>query len=309
MRVLVYGAGVIGSYLTHVLTRSNNDVTLLARGQRADDLERDGLVIRHYFQLKTTVDRVQLIRTLKTDDEYDLVFVVMTYTDFPAVLPVLAKNRSQNIVIIGNNTDAHDMDHYLREHSDPPKNVAFGFQTTAGTRKNNRIICIRGGGGQMVLGGLHGPIPFEPLLNQAFAKTKYKLVYHENIDAWLKNHIVPIVVLNVATVIHEHQMKKIAGDDKLLRQMIAAMDEGFRVLEALNYPLTPAAQASLIRNRPMLMRLLLKVYHRLPFSQLVNGSVSEIVALSRVLRRWKEQTPIRTPNWDDLERKFHAKLN
>ncbi|MEK5086341.1 hypothetical protein MKY98_05315 [Paenibacillus sp. FSL M8-0228] len=69
-------------------------------------------------------------------------------------------------------------------------------------------------------------------------------IYHENIDAWLKNHIVPIVVLNFVTVTHERQMKKIAGDDKLLRQMIAAMDEGFRVLEALRYPLTPAAQAS-----------------------------------------------------------------
>lgn len=32
MKVLVYGAGVIGCYLTHVLCEAGNDVTLLTRG-------------------------------------------------------------------------------------------------------------------------------------------------------------------------------------------------------------------------------------------------------------------------------------
>ena len=33
MKVLVYGSGVIGCYLAHVLCAAGNDVTLLARGQ------------------------------------------------------------------------------------------------------------------------------------------------------------------------------------------------------------------------------------------------------------------------------------
>ncbi|MEK4730837.1 hypothetical protein ACYCS5_20080 [Paenibacillus sp. SEL3] len=73
-------------------------------------------------------------------------------------------------------------------------------------------------------------------------------IYHEYIDAWLKNHIVPVIVLNFVTVIHERQMKKIAGDDKLLRQMIAAMDEGFRMLEALRYPQTTGVDAPFYEN-------------------------------------------------------------
>ncbi|URJ61336.3 hypothetical protein [Paenibacillus polymyxa] len=73
-----------------------------------------------------------------------------------------------------------------------------------------------------------------------------------------------------------------------MRQMIAAMDEGFRVLEALRYPLTPAVQASLIRKRPALMRLFMKFYHSMPISRLVDGPVGEIVALSRVFHLWKE---------------------
>ena len=53
MRTLVYGAGVIGSYLTHVLCAAGNDVTLLARGGWKEALEQDGLTIVHYLQRKT----------------------------------------------------------------------------------------------------------------------------------------------------------------------------------------------------------------------------------------------------------------
>ncbi|RRJ66138.1 ketopantoate reductase family protein [Paenibacillus oralis] len=307
MRVLVYGAGVLGSYLAHVLVRGGNQTAILARGKRAEELERDGLVIRHYFQRKTTVDQVRVIRTLEADDIYDLIFVVMKYSDFPAVLPILADNRSSNIIIVGNNTDARDMQNYLKEHSNTPKNIAFGFQISAGTKENGKTVCIRSGSGQMVLGGLDGPIPFKAELDLAFANVKYKLAYHDNIDAWLKNHIVPILALTYAVIIHDRRMRKIAGDGKLLRQIVAAMDEGFRVLEAQGYPLVPAGQASFIRKHPLLLRLILKIYHLLPASRLVDGSDYEIAALSSVFRVWKNRSNVSTPNWDILEEQFLAK--
>ncbi|WP_339218116.1 2-dehydropantoate 2-reductase N-terminal domain-containing protein [Paenibacillus sp. FSL W7-1332] len=104
------GAGVLGSYLAHVLVRGGNDVTALARGRRTEELERDGIVIRHHIQRKTTVDRTHVIESLAENDTYDLIFVVMKYTDFPAILPILAKNRSRNILLVGKNTDADQME-------------------------------------------------------------------------------------------------------------------------------------------------------------------------------------------------------
>lgn len=47
-------------------------------------------------------------------------------------------------------------------------------------------------------------------------------IYHEYIDAWLKNHIVPVIALNFITVTHERQMKKSLG-----RQVVAADDRGY----------------------------------------------------------------------------------
>ena len=40
MKILVYGAGVIGSFLCHVLCENGHDVTLLARGKRKELLDR-----------------------------------------------------------------------------------------------------------------------------------------------------------------------------------------------------------------------------------------------------------------------------
>ncbi|WP_326104264.1 ketopantoate reductase family protein [Paenibacillus favisporus] len=127
MNILVYGAGVLGSYLAHVLVRGGHAVTVLARGKRAEELEQSGLVIRHYFQRKTTVDRIRVIRTLDAEESFDLIFVVMTYPDFPSVLPVLAANQSRHIVLVGNNADSSKTQHELQQMSRTDKQVAFGF--------------------------------------------------------------------------------------------------------------------------------------------------------------------------------------
>ncbi len=74
MKVLVYGAGVIGAYLTHVLCEAGNDVTLLARGNWRRTLEAKGLTIRHHLQRKTTIDRPRIIGRDGISGHYDIVF-------------------------------------------------------------------------------------------------------------------------------------------------------------------------------------------------------------------------------------------
>jgi 2-dehydropantoate 2-reductase len=304
MNILVYGAGVLGSYLAHALKRGGNDVTVLARGKRAEELERNGVVVRHYFQLRTTLDRVRVIRTLEINDQYDLIFVVMKYSDFPSVLPILAVNQSSHIVIVGNNADARQMQSYLEENSRTKKHVAFGFQLSGGRRyEDGRILAVRGGG-QMVLGGLDGPIPFQPLLDKAFKKASYKLDYHDDIDAWLKSHIIAILVLNTVSFSPEGGMKKLDGDKRLLLEMIEAMDEGFRVLEAMDITITPAGQVKFIRERKRLVYYFLKLYSIIPIYKLIDGTIIEMEALSRMFAEWKRETNTSTPSLDRLVNQF-----
>ncbi|MCP1182144.1 ketopantoate reductase family protein [Paenibacillus sp. 1781tsa1] len=304
MKILVYGAGVLGSQLAHVLVRGGNDVTVLARGKRAEELEKDGIVIRHMFQFKTTVDQVRVARTLEVDDHYDLIFVVMKYNDFPSVLPILANNQSSNIVIVGNNADARSMQNFLEENSRVAKQVAFGFQVSGGKREKDRMLSIGGGSGQMVIGSLDGEIGFKPLLDQAFQHVKYKLNVLSDIDAWLKSHIIPILMLNAVSFNEKRELIKLDGNRKQIQLMIGAMDEGSSVLEAMGIKIIPEMQAKLIRKHQRMLYLLLKIYSVLPIHKLIAGSFGEIEALNNAFNDWKKTTGIPTPHWDVLKRDF-----
>lgn len=304
MKILVYGAGVLGSQLAHVLVRGGNGVTVLARGKRAEELEKDGLVIRHVFQFKTTVDQVRVARTLEVDDQYDLIFVVMKYNDFSSVLPILAENQSSNIVIVGNNADARSMQNFLEENSRVAKKVAFGFHVSAGKREKDRMLSVGGGSGQMVIGSLDGEIGFKPLLDQAFQHVKYKLNVLRDIDAWLKSHIIPILMLNAVSFNEERELIKLDGNRKQIQHMIGAMDEGFSVLEAMGITIIPEIQGRLIRKHQRMLYLLLKIYSMLPVHKLVAGSFGEIEALNNAFTDWKKTTGIPTPHWDVLKRDF-----
>lgn len=307
MKILVYGAGVLGSYLAHVLVRGGNDVTVLARGKRYEELTKDGIVIRHYFQRKTTVDKVRVINHLSSEEMYDLIFVVMKYNDFPSVLPILAQNQSSHIVLVGNNADAHEMQNDLQKNSAVKKNIAFGFQLSGGRREADRMICIRGGG-HMVLGSLEGELSFKPLLEKAFEKVKYKLDYQEDMDAWLKSHIVPILAMNAISITSDNQFKKMAKNKKLLMQMITAIDEGFKVLESLGYTIIPANQVKFIRNYRGIVYGFLKIYHMSPITKLIDGSPYEIAALMNKLTILKQKSNVLTPHLDEIAQQFNAKF-
>ena len=65
MKILVYGAGVLGCNLARNLLRAGKDVTLLARGNWAAEIKQNGLRIKDKFSLCTSVSRKQGIRHLK----------------------------------------------------------------------------------------------------------------------------------------------------------------------------------------------------------------------------------------------------
>ena len=97
MRILVYGAGVQGCELAHrLLQNKKNVVTMLARGEWKERLDQRGLVIRHWAQCRTTVDRVATIDTLAPDDCYDLVFVTLQ----AGQLPGLQRHENEVVAVV-----------------------------------------------------------------------------------------------------------------------------------------------------------------------------------------------------------------
>ncbi|CAM3971421.1 ketopantoate reductase family protein [Saccharibacillus endophyticus] len=301
MRILIYGAGVLGSVLGQLLMQKQHEVAFLARGKRADQLEQKGLVIRHHFQRKTTTDHPRVIRTLEPNDRYDLIFIVMKYSDIEAVLPVLAANISEHIMMVGNNPNIAATEKQLKALANSDKHLAFGFQVGGGIRREDgTVVSLRFGKGQLIAGGLHGEPAFLPLLQEAFANSNAKLTLHSDIDGWLKNHIIPIVPLNAALYVHNGDLKAVARDKRLLKQIVAAMGEGFDRLETAGYPMVPAGQAKAIRRCKNILPALLSIYHRLPAATLIDGSFAEIEALDKEFRNLTVSSEKQTPNWNRL---------
>ena len=126
MKILVYGAGVLGCNLARNLLRAGKDVTLLARGNWAAEIKQNGLRIKDKFSLRTSVSRIPVVTELAPDAMYDVIFVVLRYTQLDSVLDTLRANRTKNIVFVGNNVQARAQAAAL-----PEKNVLFAFALSA----------------------------------------------------------------------------------------------------------------------------------------------------------------------------------
>ena len=74
MSGFIFGVNVVFGYL--------EEIGFLARGERADALERKGLVIEPIFSPGRKTSRNPIIRNLERDDIYDVIFVVIRPSEF-----------------------------------------------------------------------------------------------------------------------------------------------------------------------------------------------------------------------------------
>ena len=238
MKVLVYGAGVIGGQLAHALVSAGNEVTAIARGTWADTLRAEGLRIHHYIQRKDTVDH---IRVLEAPDgqHYDIVFAVMQYRQMEKILPDLSQINSPIVVLTGNNLSASEMEARILENSPAPKTVLFGFGSTAGTRQNGRLTTVHTGDGRLTIGKAHEEVPatVKAILRQVFSGSRLSVVCCDNMDAWLKYHaafILPVVYLCYQTGCDLKQSTR-----KQRKLLLDAVSDAYHLLMTLGYPVRP----------------------------------------------------------------------
>ena len=259
MKVLVFGAGVIGGQLAHALIACGNDVTVIARGAWAQTLRTEGLRIHHYIQRKDTADHPRVLEA-PDGERYDVVFAVMQYRQMEKILPELARVNSPVVVLTGNNLSASEMEARILENAQTPKTVLFGFGSTAGTREDGRLTTVHAGDGRLTLGKAHGEMPetVKTILGQTFSGSRLSAVYCDDMDAWLKYHaafILPIVYLCYKTGCD--LTKSTRAERKL---MLDAVGDAYRLLTALGYPVRPAGGEKSLQPGPANAMVKLIIY-------------------------------------------------
>lgn len=325
MKVLVYGSGVIGSYLAHVLCAAGNDVTLLARGAWKAQLEKNGLRIRHHLQRKETLDHPRVIGDISEDDAFDAAFAVMPYNKISAVLEPLARLRTPLVVLVGNNMQPAAMRKAILGSTVCEKQVLFGFQVTAGKRDREKgiLICERPGAGTMDIGGLHSlpDVATRAKLDAAFVGTGYRLRWQRDMEAYLKCHLAAILPIGYLAYACGGDMRASTGAQRRLMRL--ASREAYALLKGQGVPILPEGDDRYYQGgiRGLAMRFLYFVMAK-------NKTIGDLVACEHCRNAWEEmrmldeafdaviaRTPdaampswralrAQMPGWDEIRRQY-----
>ncbi|MFN2150670.1 MAG: ketopantoate reductase family protein, partial [Anaerolineales bacterium] len=138
-RILVYGAGPLGSLFAARLQQGGNEVSILARGQRLDDLREHGVVLVDVQTQEQTVTHVNVVEELAPEDAYDLMLVIMRKNHALQLLPVLAANQhTPNVLFLCNNAAGPDA--FIEALG--KERVLIGFPNAAGYREGYTVHCL-----------------------------------------------------------------------------------------------------------------------------------------------------------------------
>ena len=300
MKILVYGAGVLGCNLARNLFRAGKDVTLLARGNWAAEIKQNGLRIKDKFSPRTSVSRIPVVTKLAPDAQYDVIFVVLRYTQLDSALDTLRENQTKNIVFVGNNVRPRALAAAL-----PGTNVLFAFALSAGHRESDRVVSIDLK--KITVGQLSGAASHAGLIGEIFRGTKYKVVYEPNMEDYLLCHAAFVMPAVFACYKTDGNLKKLSGNTTYLNRLIDANIEGYRAIKNAGHEILPKADADFEskKYRKTCLRFFKLMcatsLGKLCASDHAMNAIDEMSALNRDIKRFFDENGAAYPVWQELE--------
>ena len=301
MKILVFGAGVLGCNLARNLFRSGKDITLLARGSWAEEIQKNGLRIKDKFSPKVSVSRIPVVTELTSEDRCDAIFVTVRYTQIDSILEALRANRTKNIVFIGNNVRAKALAASL-----PEKNVLFAFASSAGHRERDRVNSVDLK--KITIGQLLGTPSNEQLIGQIFDGTKYKVAYEPNMEDYLLCHAAFVLPVAFACYKVDGNLKKLKGNTAYFNRMIDANIEGYRAIRNAGHEILPIEDKDFESEK--YRKTCLRFFKLMSATSLgkicasdhAMNAVDEMSALNRDLKQFFEENGAAYPVWKELEK-------
>lgn len=241
MKTLIYGSGVLGSLCAARLYQSGQDVTVLARGQRLEEIRQHGLCLEQWNTKERITAPVRTIERLDPEDAYDLAAVMMGKHQVPAVLPVLAANhRIPNILFMGNNLAGPGQ--YIEMLG--RERVLMGFYMAGGTIVDGVVRYAddtEKGRRKCPIGEVDGSRTSRlNQIAQVFKKAEIPVETRPDMDAWLKTHGAVILSLAGGVYMAGADLIRLAEEGTILDLIIRGMREALGVLQALHVPVRPA---------------------------------------------------------------------
>ncbi len=242
-RILVIGAGVNGSAVAMRLSNAGLDVKVLARGKRYIEIQAVGIIIENPFNHKRTISKVPVINHLNPEDLYDFVLVVVRKNQVADLLPVLAQNKSPNIIFMGNNLSGPAE---FAEIIDRQR-IMLGT-VVAGGKRDGEIIraIVLTSLASLPFGEMDGTItPRLMRLVKTLRKAGIKANTSTEMIDYQMTHAVGVALIGTLTMKYNCDLHALARSKEDLKLFVDARREAHQVMRALGHKIIPRSENSI----------------------------------------------------------------
>lgn len=308
MKILIYGAGVIGSIFAAKLSLSGQDVTVLARGKRLEEISHAGIVLCDPKTKNKETAKVKVIGRLAPGMKYDYIFVVMQRVQVDSVLEALSENCTQNIVFVVNTAAGYEK----WKSAVGPERLLIGFPSAGGERKNGVVNYFIGKGIMRTFQTTtFGEIDEKKTqrvaaIIQIFNHAGIPSVFCPHMDAWQKTHAA--VVTSIANALYGHgcDNRRLAGSWDDVKNMVLSIKEGFAVLKRLGVKPTPR-KLGFFYLPACILTAAFKIFMKTQLAEITMAkhciaAKTEMVFLQEEFDRLIDQSNMKTPHIDSLRR-------
>jgi len=242
MKILVFGAGPLGSLIAVRLHEAGKNVYILDRDNRLKELQNFGVVIREEGSDKEEVTHVKIVKSFDPGDYYDLVMIIMRKNQVDMILETLAKNEKvPTFLFMGNNvTGPEELIKKLGKDR-----VMLGFPLPGGKREGHAMRV-------MTVNEIHTyTLPIGEVDGRTRERTYqvaevlgsmkgYKIKVREDMENWLKYHAAILMPGFVPAIYAaDNNMKRLGNTPDLLVLAVRATKEALHGLRKAGIPPTP----------------------------------------------------------------------
>lgn len=250
MRILVLGAGVIGSVYAGRLLQAGHEVVLMARGARLADLRTQGLILHNAESGDRTALPALAVSEPDPDDDFDLVLVPVRAEQLRSTLPALTAMTDGSDVLFFGNT-AHRRAELVAALG---SRALFGFPAAGGARDGPVIRYVLISQPKTMLGEPDGTTtPRVRKLQRMLDGAGFPTMISTNIEGWLLAHaafVVPIAFALYRVDVDASRLSadRLSADRATMRLMVRGTREAFTTLRS-------AGNTEVPRNLRILYRL------------------------------------------------------
>lgn len=312
MKILIYGAGVIGCTYGWQLSEAGYDITLMVKPAKREQYEKQGvgIVCLDYRtgerQIRETTFYPNIIDRLDKDNDFEYIIVAVGSNYLPEILPVLSQSAGKAHILFFQNVwfkDVGAIGKYLL-----PSQYFFGLPFMAGGGKAGDVInsIISGSTySKTLLGEADGSLSARVRkIAEAMQKAAIKPFVSDQIINWLIPHCGFIAAIS-ASGIKAGGISKLLKDKNLLKESVKAIRESFRICEKKGIdPKKEKVNQLYYLPSFICMPIMKKIFGNEDMSMMFDGYISQSaqevrIMLKSIIGDGKMQA-IATPYLDDL---------